>query len=116
MYCRKCGLDMGSSNTCPRCGTDANIPEYDPEIVGQSKSSGNNSNSSGVSCPHCGSDNCQPMNETNVTGGGYDPTSGCCGYFLFGPLGLLCGACGNDTRSTTRTYWICKNCGKRFNL
>lgn len=107
---------MGSSNKCPRCGTESNIPEYDAEVYGQNVSYDKSPNFSGFSCPHCGSNNCQPMNETKVSGGNYDAGNGCCGYILFGPLGLLCGACGSETKSYTKTYWVCKSCGKRFNI
>lgn len=118
MYCKKCGTDMGNSTFCPHCGQPASVPEYDAEVVGGTKNASNNEQAngySGIKCPHCGSNNCQPMTETKVSGGGYDPGSGCCGYILFGPLGLLCGACNSGTTSSNRTYWICRNCGRRFN-
>lgn len=111
MYCKKCGADIGNSSFCPHCGSAADIPEYNAEVVGN----GYNPSYSGIKCPKCGGHNCQPMQETNVTGGGYDPGSGCCGYILFGPLGLLCGLCGTGQKTTHRTYWVCKDCGRRFN-
>lgn len=67
-----------------------------------------------VTCPRCGGMDCQPINETYTKGGGYDAGSGCCGYLLFGPLGLLCGACGSESRTTNVLYWVCKNCGHKF--
>ncbi len=112
MYCSKCGTDMGSASYCPKCGAPADIPEYNAEVVGGSSS---RTYGTGVKCPHCGSNNCQPMQETNVTGGGYNAGNGCCGYLLFGPIGLLCGACGSDTKTTHRDYWVCRDCGRRFN-
>lgn len=112
MYCKYCGADMQGSGACPVCGRQAEtIPEYNAEVVG----GGYNSNYSGISCPHCGGRNCQPMQETDVTGGGYNVGSGCCGYILFGPLGLLCGACGSEPKAIHRSYWVCKDCGRRFN-
>lgn len=73
-------------------------------------------------CPSCSSNNVQPtiVNTTNVnsTGGGYSAGQGCCGYFLFGPLGLLCGACGSKQEITTtsnyKTVWLCNDCGFNF--
>lgn len=61
-------------------------------------------------CPKCGSENVQFS--TNTSGGGYKAGSGCCGYMILGPLGLLCGACGSG--STTTEFWICNQCGHRF--
>lgn len=109
MYCRHCGAEMGNETYCPKCGAHAEVPVYDAEVVNNGGAS-----YSGVSCPHCGGHNCQPMQETNISGGGYDPGSGCCGYILFGPLGLLCGLCGNESKTTHNNYWICKDCGCRF--
>ena len=111
MYCKNCGTDIGNLSRCPHCGTEAGIPEYNAEVVGGAQ----NTAYSRVTCPKCGGHNCQPMTETNVTGGGYNAGNGCCGYLLFGPLGLLCGACGSGTTTTHRTYWICRDCGRRFN-
>lgn len=121
MYCKKCGTDTNNASFCPSCGAAADIPEYDAQVVGGNQNSQANAQNeydtdySKVKCPNCGGNHCQPMNETNVTGGGYNAGSGCCGYFLFGPLGLLCGACDSGAKSTSRTYWMCKDCGRRFN-
>lgn len=73
-------------------------------------------------CPKCKSNDIQCMvtNETNVTstGGGYGAGKGCLGYLLFGPLGLLCGACGSKrevkTENKQSTIWACKSCGEKF--
>lgn len=69
-------------------------------------------------CPNCGSKNLQITTETKTqtTGSNYSAGKGCLGYLLFGPLGLLCGACGKGQTTTTTndTYWVCANCGKRF--
>lgn len=110
MYCKKCGIDIGDANFCPNCGAEADVPVYNAEVVND----GYSPNYSGIGCPHCGGHNCQPMQETDVNGGGYDVGSGCCGYILFGPIGLLCGACGSEPRVSHRNYWICKDCGRRF--
>lgn len=69
-------------------------------------------------CPHCGSKNIQVTTETNIktTGKNYSGGKGCLGFLLLGPLGLLCGACGEGqkTTSTSTTYWVCPDCGNRF--
>lgn len=62
-------------------------------------------------CPSCGSDSCFPISETKTEG--IDVTSSCCGYIILGPIGILCGLC-NTGSSTTREYWKCGNCGRRF--
>lgn len=66
-------------------------------------------------CPSCGGRNCTLMTETTTKKGGYSASDGCCGYILFGPIGLLCGACGSGEETTTKTYWMCQNCGNKFN-
>ena len=53
---------------------------------------------SGKVCPRCGCPNCQIINESTTTGGDYGVCSGICGYILMGPVGLLCGLCGMDTK------------------
>ena len=63
-----------------------------------------------MKCPKCGADNAQFI--SNTTGGGISTTRSCCGYIVFGPIGLLCGACGKGT--TTKEFWICNSCGHRF--
>ena len=69
-------------------------------------------------CPKCGSENLQAITEMNVSSHGKDFSGGkgCLGFLLFGPLGLLCGACGKGKRITTTntTYWICHDCGHKF--
>lgn len=69
-------------------------------------------------CPSCGSQDLSPISESEVTvsGGGYGFGSGCCGWILLGPIGLLCGFCGRGvkSKSTTRKYWFCKSCGHKF--
>ena len=69
-------------------------------------------------CPQCGHKDLQVVNETDVktTGKNYSAGQGCLGYMLFGPLGLLCGNCGQGQKTTTTntTYWMCPKCGKKF--
>lgn len=69
-------------------------------------------------CPKCGHKDLQVINETDVktTGKNYSSGQGCLGYMLFGPLGFLCGSCGQGQKTTTTntTYWMCPKCGKKF--
>ena len=71
---------------------------------------------SGKVCPRCGCPSCQIINESTTTGGDYGVCSGICGYILMGPVGLLCGLCGMDTKTKTRAYWVCPSCGKKFKV
>ncbi len=69
-------------------------------------------------CPKCGCDNLQITTETqaHTSGKNYSSGKGCLGYLMFGPLGLLCGSCGQKQKTTvTNTnYWVCPNCGNKF--
>lgn len=70
----------------------------------------------GKVCPKCGYPNCQIINESTTTGGDYGVLSGICGYIIMGPVGLLCGLCGADSKTKTRAYWVCPSCGKKFKV
>lgn len=69
-------------------------------------------------CPKCGSDNLQTIVKTNVHSKGKDfsASKGCCGAFIFGPIGLLCGACGKGKQITTTntSMFVCNDCGHEF--
>nr|QGT51172.1 hypothetical protein Firmicute1046_2480 [uncultured Firmicutes bacterium] len=69
-------------------------------------------------CPKCGSDRLQITTESNTqtSGKNYSSGQGCLGYLMFGPLGLLCGSCGQKQKTTvTNTdYWLCPDCGNKF--
>lgn len=68
-----------------------------------------------MKCPRCGADACQIVTETSSHYKGYGAGKGCLGYLCFGPLGLLCGMCGmGEGRTHSKTYWICHNCGNKF--
>jgi len=56
-----------------------------------------------IRCPRCGSPSVSLENK------GYDVGSGCCGYALFGPIGMLCGMI-----DAYNTHKVCLNCGKRW--
>ena len=77
-------------------------------------------------CPNCGNPDVQMEEETTththtkVKGSGYSGTQGCLGYLMLGPVGLLCGSCGQKPRAKTKTYettqryWVCNQCGHTF--
>ncbi len=48
----------------------------------------------------CGNENCQIITETDSSGKAFSASKGCCGAILFGPIGILCGACGKGKKST----------------
>lgn len=70
----------------------------------------------GKRCPRCGGGGCQIISDTTTSGSDYGVGKGCCGYILAGPLGLLCGFCGEGKTTTTKHYWICPDCGKKFKM
>ena len=71
-----------------------------------------------VFCPNCGSNNLQTIvkTDTQTQGKNYSASQGCCGAFLFGPFGLLCGACGQGQKITTTntSLFACNECGHEF--
>lgn len=67
-----------------------------------------------MKCPRCGNENCSIINETTTTGTDYSVGKGLCGGLIFGPLGLLCGACGEGKQVHNTNYWVCNNCGKKW--
>ncbi|HIW48325.1 MAG TPA: brain protein I3 [Firmicutes bacterium] len=65
-------------------------------------------------CPRCGSSRMHMLSETESTGKDYSAPKGVCGAILFGPLGLLCGLCGEERQIKTKHYWVCEDCGMKF--
>jgi hypothetical protein len=69
-------------------------------------------------CPKCGSDHVITATEstTKTSGGGFDCCLSCLGYLIFNIPGLLCGLCGKnpETETKTRVVNVCQNCGHRF--
>ncbi len=61
-------------------------------------------------CPKCESENCSFHSSTHTTSGSF--CDGCCGFLIFGPIGILCGLCRKD--STTKEFWVCNDCGCKF--
>ena len=73
-----------------------------------------------IKCPGCGSNSLRIIesHHTYTTDREYDVGSGICGAIIFGPLGLLCGLCGADKKyshTSVSSYYICNECGKKFN-
>lgn len=65
-------------------------------------------------CPKCGYNDCQIITETKTKGKDFSFGKGCCGTIIFGPIGLLCGLCGEGKQVNTTAYWVCNQCGKKF--
>jgi rubredoxin len=106
--CSECGKE--NKNTaifCIYCGADfeekSKRQTVDAEVVTDF------AESELIVCPSCGSSKVQfiTINEASE----YNTPNACCGFLLFGPLGLLCGLTGQNTSKTTRK---CANCGYEF--
>ena len=69
-----------------------------------------------MKCPDCGSEKCSIINEVNTTGKDFKAGNACCGTILFGPIGLLCGACGEGKQTHNTNYWVCNNCGRKWKV
>ncbi len=68
-----------------------------------------------MTCKHCGSENCMLIQESESKSKGFGVCKSLCGFFVIGPIGLLCGLCGmGKGKSTTKHYWICNSCGHKF--
>ncbi len=117
MFCRHCGTEnIEESSFCRNCGNRLHVQEN--KIIENSFIAKQQNTFRQPRCPICGSNALQAIVESNTTssGGGYKAGSGCLGYLLLGPLGLLCGACGSNqtTKTENKNYWICSGCGNKF--
>lgn len=63
-----------------------------------------------MKCPFCGSEHVQYVSHTTRTN--FGGLQACCGFILMGPMGLLCGLCGQS--ESTSEYWVCHDCGNTF--
>ena len=91
-YCRRCGSEVDEYETkCFECGEQLK-PEISRNVL---------------RCPRCEGSNIQLLSKTE--GSDYDVSSGCCGYILLGPLGLLCGLSSDKTTETVRVCATCKH-------
>lgn len=125
VVCQTCGAENpDGAKFCYRCGT--NLDGKNPSSGKQEavKASASASQQPGESkerndtiCPFCQAPNCQPMqkNSTEIEHKSYRWGQGCCGMFLLGPFGLLCGLCGTGSKmkSESALWWTCLTCGKQ---
>ena len=96
IFCHKCGTSNSKSNEyCTKCGEKLHKSEDDEDVI---------------RCPKCGSTQIEFV--TYQASSNFSAGNACCGYFIFGPLGLLCGTVGND--EPPRTVRKCKRCGHEF--
>ncbi len=111
MFCEHCGKSLSENQAfCENCGTPTAQTPMPPVPLRK------------LHCPHCGSEDLYPMTSTETTitssGKGFSAGKGCLGLLLLGPFGLLCGSCGTKTKTTvqdsTKNYWACRSCGKKF--
>ena len=51
-----------------------------------------------MQCPRCGGVNCTIISETSTSGKDFSVGKGLCGYWILGPIGVLCGACGEEKK------------------
>ncbi len=65
-------------------------------------------------CPRCGAANSSAVNETTTTGKDFSAGKGCCGMIMLGPIGLLCGLCGEGQKTKNQTYFVCNSCGHKW--
>lgn len=64
-------------------------------------------------CKRCGSTNGQFINEMHSKGKDVSFIKACLGVVCIGPIGILCGFCGEGRVVTSQNYWICKDCGAK---
>ena len=69
-----------------------------------------------MKCPKCSSEHCSIINEIYTKGKDFRAANGCLGAILFGPLGILCGACGKGKRIINTHYWVCNQCGYKWKI
>ena len=125
IICRTCGAENpDGAKFCHRCGTDLHSQEPQPPKQNQAgpsapapKSPEAKTERNDTVCPFCQATDCQPMQKstTEIQNKGYHWGQGCCGMFLLGPFGLLCGLCGTGTKikSENALWWTCLKCGKQ---
>lgn len=139
--CNKCGANnLETAIFCRECGNDMLIQvknEDEEENIEKTEQEQQQMEKSGLEkkdddkkielhkepkerndaiCPFCHEPECKPvsLSETETKTKGYKWGNGCCGMFLLGPFGFLCGLCGtgSKTKTTTELRWVCTKCGK----
>lgn len=93
-----------------------NLYEFEKKNKQTALSTNNNGSPKGlaVRCNRCGSTNCQIINEIHSSGKDFSASKGCCGWILLGPLGILCGSCGEGKQINNIQYWVCNDCGNKW--
>lgn len=127
MFCVQCGVEISEDAIyCSKCGAKVIMDESDNRLPETSVSPEQEPSANTLAetcakrlkCPNCNSTDLVPVThmETETSGGRYKVEKGCCGAILLGPLGLLCGLCGTQVKSSSksRTDWVCKSCGNVF--
>lgn len=133
LVCPKCGSsNPGMAKFCFCCGQSLSDAASISFEANHDANTHNNAASSGeaidnsasdvspsaeantLTCPQCGSTRCTPIVETTTRGRDFSASQGCCGLVLLGPIGILCGACGQGKQVSSTTYWMCSNCGNKF--
>ncbi|MBQ8951653.1 MAG: hypothetical protein IJ065_10970 [Eubacterium sp.] len=69
-----------------------------------------------MQCPRCGGMNCTIISETSTSGKDFSVGKGLCGYWILGPIGVLCGACGEGKTVKESNFWVCNNCGYKWKV
>ncbi len=69
-----------------------------------------------MKCPKCNNETCNMINEVTTTGKDFSAGKGICGAVLFGPIGILCGLCGQKKKTYNTNYWVCGSCGNKFRV
>lgn len=118
MKCAHCGVQNDSdAKFCSFCGKSllekeekrsTKFREYE-EVEYEVLPKDAPKNDDIVHCPRCGSTNIHFV--TKTVGDDFSASQGCCGFLLFGPIGLLCGL---FTDKKTNTVRKCMKCNHEF--
>ncbi|QWC00027.1 zinc ribbon domain-containing protein [Mycoplasmatota bacterium] len=115
--CVYCGRESKDSDQyCKYCGEEFNAETYssnslseeDIEVIDGDPKINQDRHREPIRCPNCQSTDIFLLTKESS---GFDGSNACCGYIIFGPLGLLCGLSGARESMTVRK---CKNCGHEF--
>lgn len=108
--CPYCGKENRKENTtCYNCGEDLDDFTFDTEEETVEAEPVGKRPDPTIRCPACGSSDVHFV--TIESGSDFSNEHACCGFLLFGPLGILCGLAGDRNRKTVRK---CLNCGHEF--
>ena len=111
--CIYCGRENKDQNeNCQYCGESLSQSDYGyeeaPEVEVVDEGPKKEQRNQTIRCPRCDSEKIYLLTRESS---GFDGSNACCGYVLFGPLGLLCGLATDRESETTRK---CRNCGYEF--